>query len=149
MTTEPMSEPAQTEQAARVSGQQLHIKGAGVDRLLQAGSTYRIGRDPQADIVLSDSRVSWQHAILERHESGWQLQDAASTNGTFVDKQRVRQVVISGTCAIRLGHPEDGPLLRCTLIGAPARADAAPVKVQAATAVWQPEAPAVELGFGL
>src|SRR5271165_4187358 len=140
MTTEPMSaEPIRTEQAAQpVAGQQLHIKGAGVDRLLQAGSTYRIGRDPEADIVVSDARVSWQHATLERQASGWQLQDPSSTNGTFVDQQRVRQVAITGNCALRLGHPDDGPLLRCTVIGAPARADAAPVQVQAATARWQP-----------
>ena len=56
MTTEPMSaEPVRSEQAAQhVAGQQLHIKGAGVDRLLKAGSAYRIGRDPEADIVVSD-----------------------------------------------------------------------------------------------
>jgi ABC-type multidrug transport system ATPase subunit len=145
MSTEPMSaEPMRPEQVAqRVSGQQLHVKGAGVDQLLQAGSAYRIGRDPQADIVVSDARVSWQHAIVERHGSGWQLQDAGSTNGTFVDRQRVRQVAITGTCTVRLGHPDDGPLLRCTLIGAPARAEASPVQVQAATAVWKPDSPAV------
>jgi ABC transport system ATP-binding/permease protein len=137
------AEPMGTEQATqRISGQQLHIKGAGVDQLLQVGSAYRIGRDPQADIVVSDARVSWQHAIVERHDSGWQLQDNGSTNGTFLDRQRVRQVAITGTCTIRLGHPEDGPLLRCTLIGAPARADASPVQVQAATAVWKPDSPA-------
>ena len=144
MTTEPMSaEPVRTQQAARpVAGQQLHIKGAGVDRLLQAGSAYRVGRDPQADIVVSDARVSWQHATVERHASGWQLQDAGSTNGTFVDRQRIRQVAITGNCAVRLGHPDDGPLLRCTVIGAPADASAAPVQVQAATAVLQSAEPA-------
>ncbi len=137
MTTEPMSaEPVRASQGElHPAGQQLHIKGAGVDRLLQPGSTYRIGRDPQADIPVSDTRVSWQHAILERDDSGWRLQDAGSTNGTFADGQRVRQVAISVTCAVRLGHPEDGPLLRCTLIGVPAPADEVPEKVQAATAV--------------
>jgi ABC transport system ATP-binding/permease protein len=136
-------EPVRPEQVTqRISGQQLHIKGAGVDQLLQAGSAYRIGRDPQADIVVSDARVSWQHAVVERQGSGWQLQDAGSTNGTFVEGQRVRQVAITGTCTVRLGHPDDGPLLRCTLIGAPARADASPVQVQAATAMWKPDGPA-------
>src|SRR5580704_19153609 len=146
MTTEPMSaepvrsDPMRPEQAAQLlSGQKLHIKGAGVDQLLQAGSSYRIGRDPQADVVVSDARVSWQHATVERQDGGWRLQDAGSTNGTFLDRQRVRQVAITGTCAVRLGHPDDGPLLRCTLIGAPAPAEPAPVQVQAATAVWQPD----------
>jgi ABC-type multidrug transport system ATPase subunit len=144
MTTEPMSaEPVRTEQSAQpIAGQQLHVKGAGVDRLLKAGSTYRIGRDPSADVVVADGRVSWQHAVVQRQASGWQLVDASSTNGTFVAGQRVRQVAISSTCSVRLGHPDDGPLLRCTVIGAPAHADAAPAQVQAATAVWQPDGPA-------
>ncbi len=145
MTTEPMSaEPIRTERSAQPAlGHQLHVKGAGVDLLLKAGSTYRIGRDPKADIVVADPRVSWQHAILERSAGGWQLEDGSSTNGTFVDGQRVRQVEITTNCAIRLGHPNDGPLLRCTVIGAPAHADGAPAQIQAATAMWQPaDAPA-------
>jgi ABC transport system ATP-binding/permease protein len=148
MTTEPMSaEPIRTEQAAQpAAGHQLHVKGAGVDLLLKPGSTYRIGRDPKADIVVSEPRVSWQHAIVRRDSGGWQLEDASSTNGTFVDGQRVRQVSITGNCAIRLGHPADGPLLRCTVIGAPERADEAPVQIQAATALWQPAGAPVPVG---
>lgn len=146
MTTEPMNaEPIRTELAAKpVAGQQLHVKGAGVDRLLKAGSTYRIGRDPKADIVVSDPRVSWQHAVVQRHDSDWQLEDASSTNGTFVDRQRVRQVAITGSCAVRLGHPDDGPLLRCTVIGAPADTDGTPAHVHPATALATalPPAPA-------
>jgi ABC-type multidrug transport system ATPase subunit len=142
MTTEPMSaEPVRTGQdSPHAVGQQLHVKGAGVDRLLRAGATYRIGRDPQADITVTDARVSWQHAVVERTDDGWQLVDAGSTNGTFVDRQRVRQVAISSMCAVRLGHPDDGPMLRCTPIGAPVPTDDAPVQVQAATAMWEADA---------
>jgi ABC transport system ATP-binding/permease protein len=134
MTTEPASaEPRRPEPVARqISAQPLHVKGAGVDLLLRPGATHRIGRDPQADIVISDSRVSWLHAIVERTDSGWLLRDASSTNGTFVDGQRVGEVAIARTSAIRLGHPDDGPLLRCTLIGAPAPTDVVPVQVPAA-----------------
>src|SRR5215469_4832889 len=136
MTTEPMSaEPMRTDKAPQdADGQPLHVKGAGVDRLLKAGSTYRIGRDPKADIVVSDPRVSWQHAVIERHSSGWQLEDVSSTNGTFVNRQQVRQVAITGNCAMRFGHPDTGPLLRCTVIGAPAHADGTPPHVHPATA---------------
>lgn len=78
MTTEPKSaQPERAEQAAQhLAGHHLHVKGAGVDLLLGAGSTYRIGRDPKADIIVSDARVSWQHAVVERHLSGWQLEAA-------------------------------------------------------------------------
>src|SRR5215472_400733 len=148
MTTEPVS----AEQAPQhVAGQQLHVKGAGVDRLLKAGSIYQIGRDPKADVVISDARVSWHHAIVQRHPSGWQLEDASSTNGTFVDRQRIRQVAITGDCSVRLGHPDNGPLLRCTVIGAPAQQDGAPAQVHLATAaarvaLAEPVKPAVSGG---
>jgi len=144
MSTEPMStEPAAGQVSGQVSGQQLLIQGAAADRLLQPGSTYRIGRDPEADIVVSDARVSWQHASVEQQGNGWLLQDTGSTNGTFVNQQRVRQVAITGNCAVRLGHPDNGPLLSCSVTGsADGPAPAGPVRVQAATAVWQPGGPA-------
>ena len=79
---------------------------------------------------------------MERQGNGWLLQDAGSTNGTFVDQQRVRQVAITGNCSVRLGHPEDGPLLSCSVTGSPdGPAAAEPVRVQAATAIWQPGGP--------
>ena len=48
-----------------------------------------IGRDPMADIVITDPEVSRQHARLTRTESGYEIQDLGSTNGTFLDGQRL------------------------------------------------------------
>lgn len=50
-----------------------------------------IGRDPMTDIVISDPEVSRQHARLTRIESGYQVQDLGSTNGTFIDGERLGQ----------------------------------------------------------
>jgi ABC transport system ATP-binding/permease protein len=105
--------------AAPPLSQQLRIQCQGIDRLLKAGAVYRIGRDPQADIVLADPRVSWQHGIVEEQAGSWLLQDAGSTNGTFVNRRRVRQVWIAADCAVRLGHPDDGPMLNCSVAEAP------------------------------
>ncbi len=44
-----------------------------------------IGRQPGNDIVLNDKAVSGQHVRLERTETGWQVSDLGSTNGTFLD----------------------------------------------------------------
>jgi ABC-type multidrug transport system ATPase subunit len=101
----------------------LVVRTQGSDRSLQAGPSYRIGRDPESDIVVDDSRVSWQHAVLRFDQSernAWVLQDAASTNGTFLGSRRVSQLTITGNCEIRLGHPDDGPAVSCSL-AAPAR----------------------------
>jgi len=83
--------------------------------MLQAGPSYRIGRDPESDIVVVDPRVSWLHAVLRREADGWLLEDSGSTNGIFVGPQRVQQVPITGDCLVRLGHPQDGPAVSCSL----------------------------------
>jgi ABC-type multidrug transport system ATPase subunit len=83
--------------------------------MLQAGPSYRIGRDPESDIVVVDPRVSWFHAVLRREPDGWLLEDSGSTNGIFVGPERVQQVPITGDCLIRLGHPQDGPAVSCSL----------------------------------
>ena len=93
----------------------LYVRAQGSDRMLQAGPSYRIGRDPESDIVLDDPRVSWNHAVLRLERDFWLLEDAGSRNGTFVGSDRVRQVPITGNCLIRLGHPEDGPAVSCSL----------------------------------
>ena len=132
-----------TEPDARAAAEgQLRIQAPGSDRLLEAGASYRIGRDPDADIVVADPRVSWQHAILNQQGGSWLLQDSGSTNGTFVNRQRIRQLAITGDCQIRLGHPDDGPVLSCAVAETwnPA-ADRGPAVVKPATARWQPDQP--------
>ena len=79
-------------------GAQIRVRTRDFDRVLGDAASYRIGRDPQADISLSDPRVSWNHAVLRRQAGGWVLEDSGSTNGTFLDQQRVRRVSISGEC---------------------------------------------------
>jgi len=56
---------------------------------LEMKTTLVIGRDPQADIHLSAPVISWHHARLERTPQGHVLTDLNSTNGTFVNGQRL------------------------------------------------------------
>jgi ABC-type multidrug transport system ATPase subunit len=111
--------------------------------VLQAGPSYRIGRDPQSDIVLDDPRVSWRHAVLRREPDGWLLEDSGSTNGTFFGRDRVHRITISGECEVRLGHPQDGPAVSCSLTSSPAApAGPPPGAGPGATARWQDPPPA-------
>ncbi len=48
-----------------------------------------IGRDASADIAVSDVEVSRQHARLSATESGFTIEDLASTNGVFVNGVRI------------------------------------------------------------
>ena len=80
---------------------------------MKAGTTYRIGRDPKSDIVMTDSRVSWRHGVLRVDGDAWIIEDLGSTNGTFLGLQRLDRIEISAECVVRLGNPDDGPVLRC------------------------------------
>jgi ABC transport system ATP-binding/permease protein len=90
----------------------LLVRTRRSDHRLDGGTEYRIGRDPDADIVLDDPRVSWHHAILRVDGRQWVLEDAGSTNGTFMGTDRTGRVDILANCVVRLGNPEDGPVLR-------------------------------------
>jgi ABC-type multidrug transport system ATPase subunit/pSer/pThr/pTyr-binding forkhead associated (FHA) protein len=108
------------ESAHSPAGSALVVRTPDAERSLTAGRSYYIGRDPQSDIVVNDSRVSWRHAVLRQDGGSWLLEDAGSTNGTFQGRDRVQRVPISGSCEIRLGHPDDGPAMSCS-VAAPAR----------------------------
>jgi ABC transport system ATP-binding/permease protein len=101
--------------AGSSNGPALVVRTQGFDRSLQAGPAYKIGRNPASDIVVNDSRVSWQHAVLRLEHENWLLEDSGSTNGTFLDSRRVQRVPITGECTLRLGHPDDGPVLSCSV----------------------------------
>jgi ABC-type multidrug transport system ATPase subunit len=93
----------------------LVVRGSGGTVTLSPGPVYRIGRDPEADVVVDAPVVSWQHAQLLATDGQWLIQDAGSTNGTFSGGLRVRRMQITGTAEFRLGHPKEGPLLSCTV----------------------------------
>ncbi|MBV9206803.1 MAG: FHA domain-containing protein [Actinobacteria bacterium] len=101
----------------------LVVRTRRSDHQLRAGAAYRIGRDPESDIVMTDSRVSWRHGVLRAAGARWLLEDLGSTNGTFLGLQRLDRIEISADCVVRLGNPDDGPVLRCM----PQPSPAAPV----------------------
>jgi ABC-type multidrug transport system ATPase subunit len=116
--------------ASPVIAPPLLVRIEGADRSLPAGSRYRLGRDPGADLVIDDPRVSWLHAIFRADDHGqWLLEDAGSTNGTFIGQERIGRVGIAGSCQIRLGDADTGPLVSCSV--APARSGGAATQMAA------------------
>lgn len=51
--------------------------------------TITIGRDITNDVVINDPEVSRHHSRLTRSATGYMVEDLRSTNGTFVNRQRL------------------------------------------------------------
>ncbi|MEU2231781.1 FHA domain-containing protein [Streptomyces vietnamensis] len=93
---------------------------------LDPSRSYTLGRDPQGDLVIDDARVSWRHATISWGGRNWVIEDHGSTNGTFVQGQRVHQVEIGPGSAVHLGNATDGPRLNLAATGAAAAQQQAP-----------------------
>jgi len=55
------------------------------------GALTTIGRYPDRDIVVKDTKVSGYHAEIARTDEGWVLRDLASRNGTTVNGEPARE----------------------------------------------------------
>ena len=93
---------------------------------------------------MTDSRVSWRHGEMRAEADGWVIEDLGSTNGTFLGAQRLDRIDIREECVVRLGNPDDGPVLRCVpqVAASAAPPAAAPPLDHPGTALSTPAAPA-------
>ncbi|MFI1967506.1 ABC transporter ATP-binding protein/permease [Streptomyces cinnamoneus] len=87
---------------------------------LDPSRSYTLGRDPQGDMVLEDARVSWRHASLRWGGRAWVIEDHGSTNGTYVQGQRIHQLELGAGAVVHLGNATDGPRLNLSAAASPA-----------------------------
>jgi pSer/pThr/pTyr-binding forkhead associated (FHA) protein len=74
-------------------------------RLTVRNPVVNIGRGDYNDLVIPEPSVSASHAKLQRREGIWVLTDLGSTNGTFVDGERLTEETPLGPGAtIRFGE---------------------------------------------
>ena len=64
----------------------------------------RIGRGDGNDIVVRDGRVSRRHATIVADGRGFAVEDAGSSNGTFVDGKPVRRAALHAGTSIVVGE---------------------------------------------
>ena len=79
------------------------------------GTVAVLGRDPSCDLVLSDTKCSRRHAVLEAGPQGIVIRDSGSANGVFVNDKKVERKALDPGDVIRLGDvvlkvlPEEMP----------------------------------------
>lgn len=69
-------------------------------RITLGAQTILIGRADDSTLVLTDDFASSRHARLTQRDGQWYVEDLGSTNGTYLDQQRVQ-----GPLAVAPGQP--------------------------------------------
>lgn len=63
-----------------------------------------LGRHPDSDIFLDDVTVSRRHAEITRSDRGYEIRDAGSLNGTYVDHERVELATLRDLNELQIGR---------------------------------------------
>ena len=108
----PVPPPSAPKPVARSSGPTIQLANFLVrsgqlkgQRLTVRVPVVNIGRAEYNDLVIPDDSVSSTHAKLQRREGVWILFDNESTNGTWVDGERVSgEAMLSPGAVVRFGE---------------------------------------------
>jgi DNA-binding NtrC family response regulator len=77
----------------------------GEQRVLD-GDLLRIGKNPDNDLVLTDTTVSREHCEITRDPKGYLLRDLGSTNGTLLDGAEIREGYLKPGAVLTVGRIE-------------------------------------------
>jgi len=72
-------------------------------RFLLDGDCTTAGRHPDSDIFLDDVTVSRRHAQFLRVPGGFSVRDVGSLNGTYVNRARIEEMLLSGGDEVQIG----------------------------------------------
>ena len=76
--------------------------GAG-SRFLLDSEVVNAGRHPESEIFLDDVTVSRQHAVFRRDQDSFNVSDAGSLNGTYVNRDRIETVRLKDSDEVQIG----------------------------------------------
>jgi CRP-like cAMP-binding protein len=79
-------------------------RGLAGEQVYHLQSRLTIGRAPESDIHLPDPSVSRQHALVFIEDEKAFLEDLGSRNGTYVNEERVKKVVLANGDVVRIGN---------------------------------------------
>jgi pSer/pThr/pTyr-binding forkhead associated (FHA) protein len=73
-------------------------------RFLLDRDTTTVGRHPDSDIFLDDITVSRRHAVIRRDNGAYEISDAGSLNGTYVNRERVESAPVHHLDELQVGR---------------------------------------------
>lgn len=98
-------DPAQPDPARDETRAIVITRGPGAgSRYRVVDAEVRIGRHPEAHVLLDDVTVSRRHALLTDVDGRVVLTDQASLNGTYVDGERVDSHILSDGDELQIGR---------------------------------------------
>jgi pSer/pThr/pTyr-binding forkhead associated (FHA) protein len=80
------------------------LNGSAAERWEVGEKPLIFGRGEQSDVRLKDERVSRQHFVVSCKSGVYFIQDLKSTNGTWVNAERVTEVELRPNDRIRAGQ---------------------------------------------
>ena len=95
-TAHPALSPDEAAHVPGVAGYALVVERgprAGMTWVVKEGTT-SVGRHPDSDIFLDDITVSRHHCRFRSEGQDFEVEDSGSTNGTYVNGERVDQSVL-------------------------------------------------------
>jgi sigma-B regulation protein RsbU (phosphoserine phosphatase) len=108
--------PEQKEAKMSIQSVTMHLSQPAVSLAVVEGSItknvpvhcipFTVGRRPEKDLVISDARVSRDHAVIVMEGSDYWLEDKGSKHGTFVNGERIRRHKLSNNDKIEFGARE-------------------------------------------
>lgn len=72
-------------------------------RFTLVGDEVTVGRSQDASIFLDDVTVSRRHAELRKRDGDWSVVDNRSLNGTYVNRSRIDEHVLSNGDELQIG----------------------------------------------
>lgn len=67
------------------------------------GEVTSVGRHDDSDVFLDDLTVSGRHALIHRRGDGYEISDAGSLNGTYLDNERVDTAPLHDLAELQIG----------------------------------------------